>query len=125
MLVPRDSRVKNAEIGVKSLTLRENPRLLSHQQENTKWLFSRYLAPVNHRCKSWSGAGGAKAHGMSRESPAEERYLVYLARAEEARQIALTIHDTQARLSWERLADSWQQLAEQIARMRGIRSPFD
>ena len=58
---------------------------------------------------------------MSRESPAEERYLVYLGRAEEARQIALTIRDRQARESWERLAESWQYLAEQIARMKNLR----
>lgn len=53
---------------------------------------------------------------MAFESPREERLLKYLARAEEARQIALTIHDRQARETWEHIADGWEQLAQQFAR---------
>jgi uncharacterized alpha-E superfamily protein len=53
---------------------------------------------------------------MAQDHPGKERYLQYLARAEEARQIALTIRDPQARETWEHIADGWQELAEQRAR---------
>jgi len=51
---------------------------------------------------------------MSRESPIEERYLMYLAKAEEARGIAHTLTDEQARESWDQLAKGWEQLALQV-----------
>jgi hypothetical protein len=53
---------------------------------------------------------------MGKGTPAEERYLIYLAKAEEARQKALTAKDPLARYSWEQLAVSWQQLAQQVKR---------
>jgi hypothetical protein len=46
----------------------------------------------------------------------EERRLAYLAKAEEARGLARTVADEQARRSFERIAQGWQNLAEQLAR---------
>ena len=51
---------------------------------------------------------------MPRQSPVEERYLLYLAKAEKAREIAGTVGDKQARKSWEQIAKGWEQLAAQV-----------
>jgi hypothetical protein len=53
---------------------------------------------------------------MAHASAIEERYLQYVARAEEARQIALTANDGQVRQTWEHIASGWEQLAQQVAR---------
>jgi hypothetical protein len=51
---------------------------------------------------------------MSRESPVEERHLMYLAKAAEARALAQTLEDVHARNAWEQLAKGWEQLALQV-----------
>jgi hypothetical protein len=49
---------------------------------------------------------------------AEERHLAYLAKAKDARLVAvLHRHDVEAREMWGHIADEWQHLAEQVLRM--------
>lgn len=44
----------------------------------------------------------------------EERRLAYLAKAEEARELARTVQDEVARRSFEKIALGWQDLADQL-----------
>jgi hypothetical protein len=52
--------------------------------------------------------------------PAEERHLAYLAKAEDARFVALHRRVEEAREIWGHIADEWQHLAEQALRMDKI-----
>jgi hypothetical protein len=51
---------------------------------------------------------------MAMNESARERRLGYLARAENARMIAVKTNDIESREAWGKIADSWQDLAEQI-----------
>ena len=44
----------------------------------------------------------------------EERRLAYLAKAEEARTLARTVSDEEARRAFEKIAQGWQALAERV-----------
>jgi len=58
---------------------------------------------------------------MAATRSAEERHLAYLARAKDARLVALLHrHDGEACELWGHIADEWQHLAEQVLRMQKI-----
>ena len=57
---------------------------------------------------------------MAAMRPAEERHLAYLAKAEDARFVALHRYDEEARQIWRHIADEWQHLAEQALRIDKI-----
>jgi hypothetical protein len=52
---------------------------------------------------------------MAADNPVEERMLMYLARAEEARRTANAIKNPENRALWESIAEDWQHMAEQYA----------
>jgi len=54
---------------------------------------------------------------MNGEPSWDERYREYLLLAQEARRAAYGADDLQARRSFEMIADGWQHLAENVARM--------
>ena len=58
---------------------------------------------------------------MSAGDPRDERFLSYVAKADEARQKALKANDPVAKRSFEMVATAWQELAEQVARTRNNR----
>jgi hypothetical protein len=51
---------------------------------------------------------------MAHDPPREERFLQFVARAEEARIRAETATDPVIRAWWEQAAEAWRFLAEQI-----------
>ena len=58
---------------------------------------------------------------MAAIRPAEERHLAYLAKAEDARLVALLHrHDVETCELWGHIADEWQHLAEQALRIDKI-----
>jgi hypothetical protein len=56
---------------------------------------------------------------MTTEGSYADRIREYLRLAEEARRSALKAKDLQAKQSFETIAVSWQQLAEQVAQIAG------
>ena len=59
---------------------------------------------------------------MTGEGSYADRICEYLRFAEEARRSALRAKDPQAKQSFETIAASWQQLAEQVAHIAGERN---
>jgi|KBSMisStandDraft_5_1062788.scaffolds.fasta_scaffold167619_3 hypothetical protein len=57
---------------------------------------------------------------MAAIRPTEERYLAYLAKAEDARLVAHDRYDPNAREAWGQIADEWQYLADQLLRLDKI-----
>jgi hypothetical protein len=51
---------------------------------------------------------------MDTYSPVQQRFETYLTRAEEAREIALSLNNADHRRIWEAIADDWQRMAEQM-----------
>jgi hypothetical protein len=60
---------------------------------------------------------------MTGERPVRTKHQKYLALAEEARRSALNAKDPDAKRSFEKLADGWQQLAEHVAKLESRLNP--
>lgn len=60
---------------------------------------------------------------MPAPRPFGEKYREYLRLAEDARRMALSANRSEVRRSFEKIADGWQQLAEQVVQITKSQKP--